>query len=108
MSSSILVGYATTYGSTQEIAEAVAATLREGGLEVDCRPASKVRTLEGYAADVLGAPLCMFRWHKDATHFLSPAHPNPGDTNEYVVTWVGGGGSDQYGDGSGERKSILQ
>ena len=35
MSDSILVGYATRYGSTQEVAGAIAATLRESGLEVD-------------------------------------------------------------------------
>jgi len=33
MSDSILVGYATRYGSTHEVAEAVAATLRESGAE---------------------------------------------------------------------------
>jgi menaquinone-dependent protoporphyrinogen oxidase len=71
MSASVLVGYATTYGSTQEVAEAIAATLREHGLEVDCQPASKVRALDGYSAVVLGAPLYMFRWHKDAINFLS-------------------------------------
>lgn len=71
MSSSILVGYATRYGSTQEAAEAIAATLREGGLVVGCEPMKKVRTLEGYGGIVLGAPLYMFRWHKDAKSFLS-------------------------------------
>jgi menaquinone-dependent protoporphyrinogen oxidase len=71
MSSLVLVGYATRYGSTQEVAEAVAATLRECGLEVDIQPLSKVRTLAGYSAVVLGAPLFMFRWHKDAFRFLS-------------------------------------
>jgi len=71
MSSSILVGYATRYGSTQEVAEAIAATLREGGLVVGCEPMKKVRTLEGYGGIVLGAPLYMFRWHKDAKSFLS-------------------------------------
>ena len=34
MSASVLVAYASRYGSTQEVAEAVAATLRECGLEV--------------------------------------------------------------------------
>ena len=34
----------------------------------------KVRTLAGYRAVVLGAPLYMFRWHKDALHFLSRHH----------------------------------
>ena len=71
MSSLVLVGYATRYGSTQEVAEAVAATLRECGLEVDIQPMRKVRTLAGYSAVVLGAPLFMFRWHKDALRFLS-------------------------------------
>ncbi|MFZ2071502.1 MAG: flavodoxin domain-containing protein [Halobacteriota archaeon] len=71
MSTSVLVAYATRYGSTQEVAEAVAATLRERGLEVDIQPMRKVRTLEGYRAVVLGAPLFMFHWHKDARRFLS-------------------------------------
>jgi menaquinone-dependent protoporphyrinogen oxidase len=71
MSSSILVGYATKYGSTQEVAEAIAAALREGGLEVDLQPMRDVRTLESYGAIVMGAPLYMFRWHKDAKSFLS-------------------------------------
>jgi menaquinone-dependent protoporphyrinogen IX oxidase len=51
MSSLVLVGYATRYGSTQEVAEAVATTLRECGLEVDIQPLSKVRTLAGYSAE---------------------------------------------------------
>jgi menaquinone-dependent protoporphyrinogen oxidase len=71
MSSSILVGYATRYGSTQEVAEAVAATLRECGLEVDIKLLREVRTLAGYSAAVLGASLYMYRWHKDARRFLS-------------------------------------
>jgi len=71
MSSSVLVAYATRYGSTQEVAEAVAATLRECGLVVDIQPMREVRTLAGYSAVVLGAPLYMFRWHKDARRFLS-------------------------------------
>jgi len=71
MSASILVACATRYGSTQEVAEAVAAALREGGQAVDCQPAKNVRSLDGYGAVVLGAPLYMFHWHKDAKSFLS-------------------------------------
>src|SRR5438876_8817975 len=71
MSASVLVAYATRYGSTQEVAEAVAATLRERGLEVDIQPMREVRTLERYRAIVLGAPLYLFHWHKDALHFLA-------------------------------------
>jgi menaquinone-dependent protoporphyrinogen oxidase len=57
-------------GSTQEVAEAMAATMREQGLTVDVRPAREVTTLDGYEAVVLGAALYMFRWHKDAKRFL--------------------------------------
>jgi menaquinone-dependent protoporphyrinogen oxidase len=71
MSTSVLIGYATRYGSTQEVAEAVAATLREAGLAVEIQPMRQVRTITGYSAVVLGAPLIMFHWHKDALGFLS-------------------------------------
>jgi menaquinone-dependent protoporphyrinogen oxidase len=71
MTKLVLVGYATQYVSTKEVAEAIAGTLRESGLEVDLQPLSKVRTLESYSAVVLGAPLLMFHWHRDALTFLS-------------------------------------
>jgi menaquinone-dependent protoporphyrinogen oxidase len=71
MSQSVLVGSATRYGSTQEVAEAIAATLREGGLAVDVQPLREVRSLDGYRGVVMGAPLFMFHWHKDALNFLS-------------------------------------
>lgn len=71
MSDSILVAYATRYGSTQEAAEAVAATLRESGREVDIQPMRKVRALAGYRAIVLGAPIYIGSLHKDAISFLS-------------------------------------
>ena len=74
MSASILVGFATRTGSTQEVAEMIAATLRDAGLAVACQPIKEVRTLEGCTAVVLGAPLYMFRWHKDAMRFLSRHH----------------------------------
>ncbi len=75
MDTKILVAYASTNGSTQEIAEVVTATLRENGLTVDLQPMRKVQSLQGYSAAVLGAPLYMFHWHKDALKFL-PRHRN--------------------------------
>jgi menaquinone-dependent protoporphyrinogen oxidase len=71
MSVSVLVGYATRYGSTQEVAEAVAATLRESGLEAKAEHLKAVRTLEGYNAVVLGAPLYIGSWPTDAKNFLT-------------------------------------
>ena len=71
MSASILVAYATSYGSTQEVAEAIAAALRERGLHVDVQPMPHVQTLAGYRAIVLGAPIYIGHWHKDARRFLA-------------------------------------
>jgi menaquinone-dependent protoporphyrinogen oxidase len=71
MAASVLVAYATRYGSTQEVAEAVATTLCGRGLAVDIQPVRNVQALDQYRAIVLGAPLYMFHWHKDALHFLA-------------------------------------
>lgn len=71
MADSILVAYATTYGSTQEVSEAIASTLRENGLNVICRNMKQVGRLDDYRAVVLGAPLYMFHLHKDAQAFLA-------------------------------------
>lgn len=66
-----LVAYATRNGSTREVAEVIAATLRRGGAEVDLRPARQAREpLVGYDLVVLGAPLYSGRWHRDAYRFL--------------------------------------
>jgi menaquinone-dependent protoporphyrinogen oxidase len=70
MSDSILVTFSTIHGSTQQVAEQIAATLRERGIAVDLQPAKQVRSLDAYRAVVLGAPLYMFHWHKDALNFL--------------------------------------
>lgn len=67
---SVLVAYATTYGSTREVAEAIAATLCEHDLDVDVQAAGEVDDASGYAAVVLGGALYFFRWHKDARRFL--------------------------------------
>ena len=70
MNTPVLVGYATRYGSTQEVAERIAAALRDCGAAVVCRPLRLVKSLDDYGAVLIGAPLYMFRWHADAMHFL--------------------------------------
>jgi menaquinone-dependent protoporphyrinogen oxidase len=71
MPKSLLVAYSTIHGSTQEVAEQIAATLRERGVAVDLQSAKQARSLDAYRAIVLGAPLYLFHWHKDALGFLA-------------------------------------
>jgi menaquinone-dependent protoporphyrinogen oxidase len=66
----VLVAYGSKRGSTAEIAQAIAETMREHGLAVDCTPAEDVETLEPYDAVVLGSAVYMKRWRGDAKHFL--------------------------------------
>jgi menaquinone-dependent protoporphyrinogen oxidase len=67
---SVLVAYASKRGSTAEIAETVAATLRREGLKVCLDPAGEVQSLERFDAVVLGSAVYMKRWRGDARHFL--------------------------------------
>jgi menaquinone-dependent protoporphyrinogen oxidase len=65
----VLVSYATTNGSTQEIAEWIADELRNAGLTVDVRPAAEVQDITAYAAIVLGGAMYAAGWHRDARQF---------------------------------------
>ena len=66
----VLVAYSSKRGSTAEIAQTVAATLRRAELEVDLEPVEKVTSLEPFDAVVLGSAVYMKRWRGDARHFL--------------------------------------
>ncbi len=70
MAEKVLVAYATRAGSTAEVAQAVAETLREAGLDVDLRRAREVADVSPYRAVVLGAPIHAFRWMPEAMRFL--------------------------------------
>jgi len=66
----VLVAYASKRGSTTEIAEAIAESLRESGHAADCVEAGMAAELDGYDAVVLGSAVYMRRWRGDARHFL--------------------------------------
>ena len=66
----VLVVYASRYGATQEIAERVAATLREQGLETTVQPAKHADDPAGYDAAVIGSAAYYFHWMKPATEFV--------------------------------------
>ncbi len=68
---SVLVAYASRFGSTQEVAEAITTALRDAGMEVELQPMQEVQRLDGYDAVVLGAALYNARWHQDAHQFLT-------------------------------------
>lgn len=67
----ILVAYATVYGSTAEVAEAIGATLREQGLEADVMPAAEVRSLDGYSGVVAGTAMYFFLLRGEFKRFMA-------------------------------------
>jgi menaquinone-dependent protoporphyrinogen oxidase len=66
----VLVAYASKRGSTAEIAETIAATLRREGLGVCLERCEDIESLERYDAVVIGSAVYMKRWRGDARHFL--------------------------------------
>ena len=71
MPARVLVAYVSRYGSTQEVAEAVAQVLREAGCEAEASPINAVGDVADYDAFVVGAPLYMFHWHRKARRFIA-------------------------------------
>ena len=68
---SILLAFASRFGSTQEVAETIATTLREAGHEVDLLPMQDVKSLDRYGAVVLGAAIYNAKWNADAHLFVA-------------------------------------
>lgn len=66
----VLVTYASKYGSTSEVSEAIATALRNRGLDVVVQPVESVKDLDGFSAVVLGVALYFFRWRGSAHKFL--------------------------------------
>jgi menaquinone-dependent protoporphyrinogen oxidase len=67
----VLVAYETAHGSTREIAEAMAETLRECGATADLQRCREVSDLEEYDAFVVGAPVWGGNWLKPARAFVA-------------------------------------
>ncbi|MCX8032624.1 MAG: flavodoxin domain-containing protein [Thermoleophilia bacterium] len=70
MKAPVLVAFATRYGSTQEVAQALAAAIHGEGLDAEVRQLREVQSVDKYGGVVIGAPLQMGRWHKDALRFV--------------------------------------
>lgn len=71
MNHRLLIAYASKYGSTAEIAEAIASSLQKAGFPCDCREVSNVPNLDPYTALVVGSAVYMGSWRKEAEQFLN-------------------------------------
>ncbi|MCJ7712247.1 MAG: flavodoxin domain-containing protein [Chloroflexi bacterium] len=71
MTTRVLVAYASKMGSTAEIAERIAATLRVAGLEATAESARDVTDVTAYDAVILGSALYAAHWQRDANRFVS-------------------------------------
>lgn len=68
--SHVVVAYATRYGSTAEVAEAIGKRLGAAGVQADVRPVREIDSLADADAVVLAAPLYIGSLLKDARRFL--------------------------------------
>lgn len=66
----ILMTFGGDNDVTREVAEEIAATLREELLETEVVPLHAVSGLEGYGTVMLGAPMTDSGWDEDARAFL--------------------------------------
>jgi menaquinone-dependent protoporphyrinogen oxidase len=70
MNGKLLVAYATRYGSTAEVAEAVGTRLRERGFDVGVKPVKQAPSLDGYDAVVFGTPFYLGAMLKEGRAWL--------------------------------------
>jgi menaquinone-dependent protoporphyrinogen oxidase len=66
----VLVTYGTKLGGTRGIAETIAATLQQRGLDADVIAADDKPAVRGYDAVVVGGALYATRWRRSARRFV--------------------------------------
>jgi menaquinone-dependent protoporphyrinogen oxidase len=71
----VLVGYASKHGGTREIAERIAARLKQSGLDVDLCSIAQSSDAVGFDAYVLGSSIYMGHWNKEAIAFVHRNRP---------------------------------
>ena len=57
-----LIAVSSKHGSTREIAESIATTIREAGIEVDVVDAGQVESVDPYDAVIVGSAVHLGRW----------------------------------------------
>ena len=66
----VLVGYASKHGSTREIAERIAAGLKQAGQVVELRSIAEPCDANGFDAYVLGSSVYLGHWNRGAVDFV--------------------------------------
>lgn len=88
MNTTAVVAYATKHGSTAEIAEVIAETLRGRGIPTDVGAAGDIRAIDDYGLVVAGSAIYMFHWQGEAVDFLKRFERQLSDR----PTWLFGSG----------------
>jgi menaquinone-dependent protoporphyrinogen oxidase len=70
MADTILITYTTRYGSTAEVAEAIADELNKAGEAVVLLPINEVTDLSPYRAVIIGSPIYMGKWLPEPQVFV--------------------------------------
>jgi len=70
MQSSVLIAYATRAGSTAEVAEAVGEAMQNDGVLAEVQPVSRIKSLAGREAVILGAPVYIGKFPKEFHEFI--------------------------------------
>jgi menaquinone-dependent protoporphyrinogen oxidase len=70
MTQRIVVVHASEFGSTADVAEAIGATLREGGAAVDVQPVVNINDVRRYDAVIIGSAIYNGRWLPEAENFV--------------------------------------
>ena len=73
MTQNVLIGYGSRYGSTEEVAQDMANTLREMGINadaIDLKKGAKELALDDYDLVILGSGILAGRWTKEPLNFI--------------------------------------
>ena len=66
----VLIGYASRFGSTRDIANRIASAVRTDGNDVDVCPVDEIADLDPYDAVVFGSGVYDGSWTAEATEFM--------------------------------------
>ena len=86
MEKRVLVAYATKYGATAEIAQAIGDTLRKASLTVDVAEVDATAAVATYDAVVLGSAVYAGHWRKEAVEFLDVQKTNLADRPVWIFS----------------------